>query len=34
VALVQHSQANQPASEEDEATRTHSKLAGLGRTRR
>jgi diguanylate cyclase (GGDEF)-like protein len=34
VALVQHSQANQPPSEEDEATRTHSKLAGLARTRR
>jgi len=34
LALVQHSQANQPASEEDEATRTHSKLAGLGGTRR
>jgi diguanylate cyclase (GGDEF)-like protein len=34
VALVKQSQANQPAPEEDEAARTHSKLAALGRTRR
>jgi diguanylate cyclase (GGDEF)-like protein len=34
VALVQQSLANQPQAEEDEATRTHSKLAGLGRVRR
>jgi len=34
VALVRQSHANQPAREEDESERTHSKLAALGRTRR
>jgi len=34
VALVQQSQANQPPHEDDDAARTHSKLASLGNTRR
>jgi sensor c-di-GMP phosphodiesterase-like protein len=34
VALVRQSQANQPELAEDEAARTHSKLAALGRNRR
>jgi EAL domain-containing protein (putative c-di-GMP-specific phosphodiesterase class I) len=34
IELVRQSQASQPACEEDEATRTHSKLAGLVRQRR
>ena len=34
VALVRQSHANQPDQEEDEAARTHSKLAALGRGRR
>jgi len=34
VALVRQAQANQPSSEEDEAERTHSKLAALGRSGR
>ncbi|HUL45641.1 MAG TPA: EAL domain-containing protein [Steroidobacteraceae bacterium] len=33
VALVQQSHANQPPREDDDAARTHSKLAALGRTR-
>jgi len=34
VSLVQQSLANQPEQHEDEAERTHSKLAALGRARR
>ena len=34
MALVKQSQANQPLQEEDEAARTQSKLAALGRPRR